>query len=180
MNGFLTMSKRARFMGLISLMVVFELVNYLIGERLYMLTPFEWLMLAFAGSFIGRAVAYMTIFEWLRDSFKLGVVVPHSSGVGEEVEPACKSGFWSAICELITCPLCAGTWGGAGLLLLYAYYPAIGQPMLWTLSAGSVGAFITRLTEAAEWSKYLLWERTAKENANNKQSRYWEDLGVEK
>jgi len=156
----------SRYAGLIILLIVFELLSWISGNRLGELTVFEWIMLAFAASFIGRAVSYMAIFEWLRVPF--GKEVLHSSGVGETVEPVCNTGFWSALCSWITCPICSTTWAGAGLLLLYLYFPHLGKPMLYLLSAASLGAIVIRVTEIAEWGKYLAWEHTGRMNRINR------------
>lgn len=170
MNG-----KAGRWAGLIILGGVFEVMNYLIGAKLETITIGEWIMLALAGSFVGRAVSYMTIFEWVRGMTGLTKTIPHSSGTGETVEPKHTDGFLSAFGELIACPVCAGTWAGAGLLLLLAYAPTLGRPILWTVSAASVAAFWTRATEAVEWSKHSLWEYTGRANRQNRsyQSEPW-------
>src|SRR5512135_2110037 len=78
----------------------------------FSISPFQWVMLVFAGSLIGRSVSLLAIGEWLRWPFVK--VVPHSSGAGEDTEP--KYSDWRRpIGILLSCPICAGTWGAAGI-----------------------------------------------------------------
>jgi hypothetical protein len=116
------------------------------------LTPFQWIMLGFAASMSGRAAAYLSILEWLRVPFV--IVVPHPSNAGEDTEPRYSTGWRAVIGELLCCPVCSGTWGAAIILMIYKFFPAWGEAILFTLSAASLAWLITFLTQWVEWKTH--------------------------
>ena len=116
------------------------------------------LLLGFAAFRGGRAIAYNYIFKWLRDLF--GVVeVDDSSGAGRSNEASGK-GVHKVVGELLCCPICAGTWVGMMLLLIYSLYPPFGTALIYALAAAGLG-------EVLEWvSEYFSWRgRAAREEA---------------
>lgn len=121
----------------------------------FTITPFEWMMLIFAGSLIGRSVSILAIGEWLRWPFVK--VVQHSSGVGEDTEP--KYDDWRRpIGVLLCCPICAGTWGVALIIALLALCEPLGRYVLYMMSAGGAAMVISRFTELLETKKYVAQE----------------------
>jgi hypothetical protein len=121
---------------------------------------FDIAIIALAASFAGRAIAYEGVFEWLRAPF--AKVVAHPSGVGEYVDV--KDGLApcaQAIGELVTCPVCAGTWSGLVIFSLYAT-TEVGHYLAYVLAVGAIGWFVSYKTEEAEWNKNLAWERTGR------------------
>ena len=126
--------------------------------------PFLWLQLIFAASMIGRAIAYLTIFEWLRIHF--AIVVPHSSGAGEDNHPRYTEGIRGAVSELICCPVCAGTWGAAAMLMIYKLHPAFGQNLITGLSVAAGAWLLSYVTEWVEWHKHAARETTGMLNRN--------------
>jgi len=123
-----------------------------------------------AASFGGRAVSYMGVFEWLRAPFT--VVVPHSSGVGETVEPKDSNNIIVCVLgELIACPLCAGTWVAAALSVVYAVDSDFGRALVFIIGCAGVASILTRLAELIEWRGRLAWEDTATANRRNKLER---------
>ncbi len=112
------------------------------------LTPFEFAQLAFASYRLGRMVAYDKIFETYRSPFaRTG---PDPTGAGDTTMPR-GHGVREAIGELITCPICAGTWIAAGLFYLLNLFPAMGRTLLAIMSAIGMAEFLQAATEAFEW-----------------------------
>lgn len=128
------------------------------------LEPFEWVMLVFAGSLIGRSVSILAIGEWLR--WPLVKVVPHSSGAGEDTEP--RYNDWRRPPGvLLSCPICAGTWGAAMLIILLALYEPLGRYVLYMMSAGGAAMIVSRFVELLESTKYVAQELNGKLNRQN-------------
>jgi hypothetical protein len=156
-----------RYISLIFLDITF-------GETLTILThlkqvQLDWLLLVAligASSLAGRALAYMGIFEWVRAPFTK--VVPHSSGAGEDVEPGDHTGLRRVIAELLSCPICAGTWSALGLMCIYILMPATGRVLIFTLGAAGYGGVLSWLSESLEWTKHLARETTGAFNRYNK------------
>lgn len=129
--------------------------------------PFQWVMLVFAGSLIGRSISILAIGEWLRWPFVK--VVPHSSGAGEDTEP--KYSDWRRpIGILLCCPICAGTWSIAGIIMLLALYEPLGRYVLYTMSAGGAAMVISRFTELLESNKYVAQEMNGQLHRQNEQA----------
>lgn len=106
----------------------------------------------------GRAIAHNYIFKWLRDL--AGVVeTPDSSGAGNSNQAAGR-GPRRVISELLCCPICAGTWVGMALLLIYSAWPAFALVLIYALAAAGAA-------EVLEWvSEYASWRgRAAREEA---------------
>ncbi len=122
------------------------------------LTPFQWVMLAFAASMAGRACAYLSVLEWFRAPF--AVAVPHSSGAGEDNHPRWMTGVRSAVAELICCPVCAGAWSATIILTIFKFAPAWGEAIMITLSAAALAWLVTFVTQLVEWKTHEAREHT--------------------
>jgi hypothetical protein len=106
----------------------------------------------------GRAIAHNYIFKWLRDL--IGVDEHEdSSGAGRSLS-SIGSGVRHAFSELVCCPVCAGTWMGVGLLVIYALSVVYGTALIYALAAAG-------MAEMFEWlSEMLFWKaRAAREEA---------------
>lgn len=124
----------------------------------------QWVMLIFAASLIGRSVSILAIGEWIRWPFVK--VVPHSSGAGEDTEP--KYNDWRRpIGVLLSCPICAGTWGAAVIIILLALYEPLGRYVLYMMSAGGAAMVISRFTELLENTRYVAQEVNGYWNRKN-------------
>lgn len=94
---------------LILLEVIFIASTFLIAYLHHAtVPPFHLLLLVLAAYRVGRAIAYDDIFSWLR--------APLEKYLNDEGD-----GFWNAIADLIFCPICAGTWSGLALFILYLF-----------------------------------------------------------
>lgn len=130
------------------------------------LEPFQWVMLALAGSMIGMSCSYLLVFDWFR--FLLVKTIPHSSGAGEDNHPrwepgnlqTWKQGVLSAVAELVCCPICAGTQGVGVILSLYHIAPGLGNIAMIALSAAAGGCLFTNFKHLVEWQSYTAREQT--------------------
>lgn len=121
------------------------------GEGLdtFRLDGLELLLLGFATMRLGRLVAFSQVMEPFRAPF--AVTVPDDSGAGESVI-ARGQGVRQAVGQLITCPICAGTWIAAALVYgLYAF-PGPGHVFLYMTAAIGIAEVLHSLTEALCWS----------------------------
>ncbi len=111
-------------------------------------TPFELTQLAFASYRLGRMVAYDKIFETYRAPFAQTVQDP--SGAGDTTEPR-GAGAREVIGELITCPICIGTWIAAALVYFLNLFPAAARTLLAITSSIGIAEFLNAATEAFQW-----------------------------
>ncbi len=114
----------------------------------FKLRPFELLQLAFASYRLGRMIAYDKVFETYRLPF--AKTIPDPSGAGDTTTPR-GTGARQALGELITCPICAGTWISAGLVYALQLFPNAARAFLAIFSAIGVAEFLDALTEALQW-----------------------------
>ena len=136
-------------------MIVLELLFFgfawFVGSRMPAI-PEGWfyVLLGLAAYRGGRAVAFNKVFEWLRDLFKCRVVTD-TSGAGENVEACEEPGIWQAIGELITCPICAGTWVALGLMVIHSVSPETGRGLIVILAAAGVAELLHWASEFLSW-----------------------------
>lgn len=112
----------------------------------------DLLLLGFAAFRLGRLMAYDLITEPLRSP--VAHTVPDESGAGDNVE-ARGFGVQRALGQLISCPICAGTWIAA--LLVYGLYLLPGTTRLFLMIFAAIGLaeLINSLVEALCWSSQL-------------------------
>jgi hypothetical protein len=117
----------------------------------------DLLLLGLAAFRLGRLVAYDLIMEPLRSP--VAHTVPDESGAGDNVE-ARGAGAQRALGQLISCPICAGTWIAA--LLAYGLYLLPGPTRLFLMIAAAIGLaeLINSLVEALCWSSQLARAQT--------------------
>ena len=113
---------------------------------------FDFVLLAFATIRLGRMIAYDRVMEPFRAPFTK--TVPDKSGVGKTVV-ARGTGIRCAIGQLISCPICIGTWIAAGLV--YALYAFPGPARLFIIICAVIGLaeMLNGLIEAFSWSGHL-------------------------
>ncbi len=108
----------------------------------------ELVQLAFASYRLGRMVAYDKVFESYRHPF--AKTIPDPTGAGDTTAPR-GTGVRHTIGELLTCPICAGTWISAGLVYFLNLYPSAARTFLAITSAIGAAEFLNSATEAFEW-----------------------------
>jgi Protein of unknown function (DUF1360) len=113
---------------------------------------FDFVLLAFATIRLGRMVAYDRVMEPFRAPFTK--TVPDKSGVGKTVISR-GTGVRCSIGQLISCPICIGTWIAAGLV--YALYTFPGPARVFIIISAVVGLaeMLNGLIEAFSWSGHL-------------------------
>ncbi len=129
--------------------------------------PFDLLLLAFAVYRLGRLVAFERVADPLRRPFT--VTVPDHTGAGESVEPR-GTGVLQAFGQLISCPICAGTWIAA--FLTYALFAFPGPARLFLMMTAAIGAaeLLHNLTEALCWTGQLRRTQTGELERQHKRS----------
>jgi hypothetical protein len=154
-----------RWASLLVFLVALDSIIFVTSRVLKNIDYTVLLALPFASSMAARAIAYLDIFEWLRHPFT--TTTPHSSGVGECVNPT-GGPVRSVVGGLLSCINCAGMWSTVGLMTVYAFDPSLGKIMILALGATGIGVLITRTIEMVEWQSCLAQERTGETSRKNK------------
>jgi hypothetical protein len=127
------------------------------GLDAFHMTVGDLVLLVFATLRVGRMLAYDLIMEPLRSPFT--VTVPDGTGAGDSVEPKGR-GLQRALGQLISCPICAGTWS-AGLLVLGMYaFPGPVRILITILGAIGAAEVLNSLIEGSSWSGQLARAKT--------------------
>lgn len=127
------------------------------GLDAFHLSTTDLVLLVFATLRMGRMIAYDLIMEPLRAPFT--VTVPDGTGAGESVEPKGR-GLQRALGQLISCPICAGTWS-AGLLVFAMYaWPGPARILVTVLGAIGAGELLNAALESFSWTGQLARTRT--------------------
>lgn len=158
MSSPLTQSKRRELttkaiLVVVFLAVLFGFVGYmtLIGPGLAAFT-IGWLdlvLLSLATYRLGHLVAYDLVMEPVRRYFT--DTIPDPTGAGESVEPK-GEGFRLAIGQLVSCPICSGTWIAA--ILVYGLYLWPAAMRIFLVMTAVIGAaeLLNAAGESLAWS----------------------------
>jgi hypothetical protein len=112
-------------------------------------TPLDLVMLGLATYRSGRLVAYERVAAPLREP--VTTTVPDGSGAGETVVATGEGWRW-AVGELVSCPVCIGTWVAAGLVYGLHLAPRPTRVYLVVMSSTGVAQLLSETTEALSWS----------------------------
>jgi hypothetical protein len=104
-------------------------------------------MLGFATLRLAHTVSFNGVAEWLRFPFTKEVV--DTSGAGGSIEA--KDGFFNVVGQLISCPICSGTWSAMFLVSIYAYFPALGTAFIAVLGVAGISEMLHWGSELLEW-----------------------------
>jgi hypothetical protein len=118
-------------------------------ERDFKLRPYDLLLLGLASFRIGRMVAYEGVTEPLREPFTR--TQPDASGAGQTVVAA-GEGARFALGQLLSCPICVGTWVAAGLVCGLELMPRPTRLLLAIMSTTGVAQLCHSLTEWLDWN----------------------------
>jgi hypothetical protein len=110
--------------------------------------PFDLVLLGLATFRTGRLVAYERVAEPLREP--VTETRPDDTGVGETVV-AKGTGAQRALGELLSCPICVGTWAAAGLVYGLHLAPRPTRVFLGIMSAAGVAELLQCSNEALAW-----------------------------
>lgn len=114
--------------------------------------PFDLLLLGFAVYRLGRLVAFERVADPLRRPFT--ETVPDHTGAGESVEPR-GEGVRQALGQLVSCPICAGTWIAAGLTYFLYLFPGPARIFLMMTAAIGVAELLHCASETLSWTAQL-------------------------
>jgi hypothetical protein len=143
--------KAGRYAAFILLDLTFVMIVVTLAHtrQVLALSPFTFGELSLATLRLAHAVSYNAIFEWLRAPFTR--VIKDSCGAGMNVEPA-HTGAAGVLGELLSCPLCSGTWAALALVFMLVVFPTVGNLLLHILAAAGACEVLHRLVEHLEWS----------------------------
>ena len=113
------------------------------------IAPLELVMLGLATYRSGRLVAYERVAAPLREP--VTETVPDGSGAGEAVVATGEGWRWS-FGELVSCPVCVGTWVAAGLVYGLQIAPGPTRVFLAILSAAGLAEMLDSATETFTWT----------------------------
>ncbi len=122
------------------------------GWDAFKIDGLELLLLALATFRMGRLIAYDHVTEPLRAYFTR--TVPDKSGAGLTVI-ATGTGVRRAFGQLLSCPICVGTWVAALLVYLLYFFPAPTKVFLIFTAVVGAAELIHNTTEALCWSGVL-------------------------
>jgi hypothetical protein len=113
------------------------------------LRPFDLALLGLATFRLGRLAAYDKVFE----TFRLPVAEtrPDETGAGDTVVPK-GHGVQRALGELISCPICVGTWVAAVLVYGLGVAPRATRALLAIMGSVGLAELFNAATEALEWT----------------------------
>lgn len=98
---------------------------------------------------LGRAVSFNTVGLWIRNACRVETR-PDSCGAGDN-NHSTGTGIRWVVGELVTCPICSGTWSAVLLTTMYALVPAYGIVMIYILAAAGIAEQFHWLSETLEW-----------------------------
>lgn len=113
------------------------------------LKPFDLVLLGLSAFRMGRMIAFEGVTAPLREPFTEARA--DDSGAGQTVT-ARGGGVRHVIGELVSCPICAGTWVSAGLVYGLHLLPAPTRLLLAIMSTTGVAELLYSTTEALDWT----------------------------
>lgn len=107
-------------------------------------------MLGLAALRAGRLLSYDRVTEPVREPFT--ETEPDESGAGDTVVPQSGSAVRETLGQLISCPVCSGTWAAAAMAYFLRLAPVPGRFFLLIMSATGLAEVLNALIEALEWT----------------------------
>jgi hypothetical protein len=130
----------------------------------------DWGMLVLATFRLSRLVAYDKVMQTYRDP--LVEVVPHDSGAGDTTQARSgATGLKKALGELISCPICNGTWIAAGLVYGLCLVPNYTRTLMAVMSVVGAAELLQGGVEALQWNGELARQRTGEQLRLNQQAQ---------
>jgi hypothetical protein len=112
------------------------------------ISPYDLALLGLSAYRTGRLVAYERIAQPLRET--VTVTQPDFTGVGETVV-AKGHGLQRAVGELISCPMCVGTWAAAVMVYGLHFTPQPTRVFLSIMGATGAAELMYEASEALGW-----------------------------
>lgn len=130
------------------------------------IAPKDWGMLVLATFRMSRLLAYDNVMQAYRSP--VAEVVPHDSGAGDTTQARPGAGLKRAIGELITCPVCNGTWIAAGLVYGLRLAPRYTRTLMAIMSAAGATEMLQGVFEALQWNGELARHRAGEQMRVNR------------
>ncbi len=128
----------------------------------------DWSLLVLATFRMSRLVAYDNVMQTYRSP--VVETVPHDSGAGETTQAkAGTTGTKRALGEMISCPICNGTWIAAGLVYGLHLAPRFTRTLMTIMSATGAVEIMQAAFEALQWNGELARHRTGEQMRINRQ-----------
>lgn len=112
------------------------------------LPPADLFLLATSTLRLGRLAAYDRVFEPIRAPF--AETRPDDYGASQTTAPK-GHGARRSLGELLSCPICAGTWIAAGLVYSLHLFPGPTRLFMTIMSTIGLGEMLNALTEYLTW-----------------------------
>ncbi|MGD9714023.1 MAG: DUF1360 domain-containing protein [Thermomicrobiales bacterium] len=106
-------------------------------------------MLSLSAFRVGRMTAYDLVAEPLREPFAETIDDPSGAG---QTTTSVGEGARKVIGDLLTCPICAGTWASAGMVYGLRLAPGPTRLAMAIFSAAGAAELLNGAVEAMEWS----------------------------
>jgi hypothetical protein len=116
---------------------------------------------------LGRLVAFDKVFDPVRAPFT--VTREDEYGAGDVVE-ARGMGVRRALGELMSCPICAGTWIAAGLVYALHLFPGAARVFMTIMSTIGLAEMLDALTERWTWTGRAARKLAGDEGSNGQVS----------
>jgi len=152
--------ERATYLGLTGLFFTIFALFSSRHRRLGDIAPLkarDLAMLGFATYRLGHLISFDKVTEPLRLPFTETKM--DDFGAAMTVEPR-GEGVRRAIGELISCPICSGTWASAALVYGLNLFPGPARIFVTILGAIGIGELLHSLTEALSWTATLARKRS--------------------
>lgn len=111
--------------------------------------PYDLILLGLASFRIGRMIAFEGVGAPIREPFTETTV--DASGAGQTVV-ATGSGPRRVFGELVSCPICLGTWVAAGLVYGLHLMPRPTRVLIAIMGTTGVAELCYSVTEALDWN----------------------------
>lgn len=125
------------------------------------LSAYDVLSIVFATLRLSRMIAFDKVFEPYRRP--IAVTKPDESGAGDTTAPRQKNGIILSLGQLITCPICIGTWIAAGLVYGLHLIPKATRLFLMVFSTIGMVEVLNDLTESLSWTGQAARQKAGKE-----------------
>ncbi len=130
----------------------------------------DWGLLTLATFRMSRMVAYDKVMQTYRSP--VVETVPHDSGAGETTQAKPETtGIKRALGELISCPICNGTWISAGLVYGLCLKPNYTRTLINVMSVMGAVEILQGAFEAIQWQGELARHQTGAQMRINRQQQ---------
>ena len=119
----------------------------------------DLVMLGFASYRLGHLISFDKVTEPLRQPFTETKMDDFGAAMTVEAR---GEGIRRALGELVSCPICAGTWGAAALVYGLNLFPGPARIFTTILGAIGMGEVLHSLTEALSWTATLARKQVGK------------------